>query len=237
MLRALQIIATCMLGVVICASPGAWLVAWSEDWSFVSVALIGGLVGLLLALAPVVYRTTLGAALRRVCKGVAWTLLHYNLGDFVDTSGILANEPDANHLIRSDTPPRQPCHDLEYYMWRGSLVGLLLGATGVGFWLVWSNTFAEEPLFMRIMMWFLVTVIAAFTVGIYGIAIAMLFVPGRHRLNLFAAFVVGLLIGTAWIVALMPTAAHPEAGVAYSLLLPTTMCIFVVICSPESYLP
>src|SRR5262245_61138392 len=98
----------CVLLTFTCAFPGTWIAYAANDGSFLGIGILGGLIGLLLGLGPIIYHTTLAGSLRRVAKGFVWTIVKYNLDDVVDPAPIVAGERDASELLRRDAPPLRP---------------------------------------------------------------------------------------------------------------------------------
>lgn len=233
-------IGQCVLTSVLGALPGVVLCLAAHDSSFLGIALIGGLIGLALGATPIFYRTTISDAIRRVAKGVTRTLVQYNVGDVLNVAnikseGITAGEPEATDLTRDD--PAAPS-ETDRAISKATIVGTI-GAAGVALaalaaGVVWWDSFLDEkdPVKRGFLLFFSV-MIAAVVGGIYGYAIGMLVVPGRHRLRIVAAAGFGFLLGLGMRVAVGPPKG--EGGTVLIILVPVTVCTAVGVFAPENF--
>jgi len=234
----LKSIAICVLAGVLGALPGVVLTLAAQDSSFLGIALIGGLIGLALGATPIFYRTTISDAIRRVAKGFTRTLIQYNVGDLlsvvnIKTGGITAGEPKAMDLTRSSPAPNDDRAISK------ATIGGIIGAAGGALatfvaGVIWWDYFSDEkdPVKRGFHLFFSV-MIAAVVAGIYGSAIGMLAVPGRHRLRIVAAASFGFLLGLGMRLAVGPPKG--EWGTAFFILVPVTVCTAAGVFAPENF--
>lgn len=221
------------------AVPGVALALWAESWSFLGIALIGGLMGLGLGLSSLLYRTTLRASLRRVVKGFAHVMLEYNLGGWVADRAVTFEREPAAEELQPDTPAPE-----EYTKpyWRrfhaGFLWGMVLFAC-LGFGLGWkyADTLDATKPTPAWMGGLLVGMIAGVLGLVYGTALAVLTVPGRHRVRILAGAAVGGLLGVGLVIATAPGAKDPVSFACFGILLFTTLGTACGLFAPESLPP
>lgn len=221
------------------AAPGVALALWAEDWSFLGIALIGGLMGFGLGLSSLVYRTTLRASLRRVFKGFAHVMLEYNLGGWVANRAVTFEREPAAGELQPDTPA--PEEHAKVY-WRrfhsGFLWGMVLFVC-LGFGLGWkyADTLDATKPTPAWMGGLLVAMIASVLGLVYGTALAVLTVPGRHRVRILAGTAVGGLLGVGLAIATAEGAKDPAGFASAVILLFTTLGTACGLFAPESLPP
>jgi len=232
-------IALCVLMGVLGALPGVVLFLAAQDSSFLGIALMGGLIGFALGATPLLYHTTILDALRRVAKGVAKTLIQYNVGEFLDlanikTEGITAGEPEATNLPRDAPPAPVQAGKAISSAIIGGAIGAGVGAVAalITAMVCWDSFFADNDTVERGFLLFFCVMLAAFGLGVHGSVIGMLLVPGRHRLRIIGAVGFGVLLGLGLRVAVgLPKS---EWGTTFCILVPVTICAAVGVFAPEN---
>lgn len=173
------------------AVPGA-AVAWAaSEPAYLGIALLGGLAGLGLGASGLVYRTTLGGTVRRVAKGVAFTLIEYNVGNGRQLAG-LDREPSGANFLRLGAGPTADPKAFNRALELGFSWGA--GAAAVpGFGLGWY--LERGGVLNRAGAGVLWALIAAMVGGAIGAAVLLLTVPGRHRVRAMWGMAGGAAIG------------------------------------------
>jgi hypothetical protein len=175
------------LGVV----PGTLMYAVEPGPQAISIMLLGGMIGLGIALANVLYRTTRADAVDRMLGGVMWVILERNI-------------PGAGKLVKVRSQQVEPAiggkrlsravvESSPQWAYRaaaaGGAFGLLAGAA-----LCRGDTSTSfEDVYYTAVFAALCAVIS----GLVGAALRLLVVPGLHRRNCFVGTVVGCTIGAA----------------------------------------
>jgi hypothetical protein len=187
--------AICYAGMAVLGAAGAVpgaAAAWAvSDPAYLGFALLGGLASLGLGASGLIYRTTLGGTVRRVAKGVAFTLIEYNVGHGRQLAG-LEREPSGESLLcpgaRPTADPRAFNRALEVgFAWGAGVASVL--AFGLGWYLKRGGALDRAGAGV------VCALIAAVVGGAIGAAVLLLTVPGRHRVRALWGLAGGAAIG------------------------------------------
>lgn len=204
-MNAMRTISRCVMGSALGSMLGLLSLFAGEHAQGIGLAIIGGLLGFLLALAPVLYRTTAPQAFLNGLLLFFQMTLEKNLG----AGGLLPVEDGASPHRRAVLQADPVL--LETRKNRGTIVGATVVCVPAVIAALYLPLDQEQPpLVWEILMRGAAAIALTFLVGGYlGAVIGALTLPGIHRRNISIGTAAGILFGFGVSTAIAPGSKVP----------------------------
>jgi hypothetical protein len=193
-MRALQLVTRWIFGLSLGAAPGVLIATSGNERLGIGLAIIGGMLGGLLAMSSLIYGVSAAQSLRYSLRFLLWWTLAKNIPTvrWEEKLGLFAHQALPN-------APRSRIETglLARRMMLGFRCGLII-ASPISIWLavILSNEKPGEPLPLRLMKLAIFVVSMPLLFGaVPGIGVGLFTISGQHRVQLIIGPLVGAVIG------------------------------------------